>query len=290
MLATLTHVRSGPIVASVANDYLKIMETIGERIDVPRIASIHVAVFEQDPRGNSKFGAMVLRDGTTGITYTGLDDALLDLQEPSRTGDLLGASPIEVARLYSGELGWQRSLGMAAINAVSQFVLSRGDYELPAMGRTLTQLAVGKGDHIGMVGYFAPLVKQARADGVRVTVLELDEYWLGDDEGVTVTLDPEHLSECNKIVCTGTVMVNGTVDSVLKHCRRATQILMVGPTVGCLPEPLFERGVTMLGGSRVVNTERFLTLWAAKEKWRDASERYVLSADYPGLEALLPAD
>ena len=273
----------------IANDYLQLMNTIGQQLDIPQIKSIHIAPVGGDPRKNSKFGAMVLSDGTTGITYTGLNDALLELQEHSRTDDLPGQSPLQIAQLYGGELGWQRSLGMAAINAISQFVFKQSGYHLPSMDKTVSQLALKKGDHVGMVGYFPPLVKQMRDNGTRLTVLERDPFWLQEADEVIVTLDPEHLSECNKVVCTGTVLVNQTVDSVLQHCRGARQILIVGPTVGCLPDPLFDRGLTMLGGNRVVDLEKFLALWTAQQRWRDATKRYALSGGtgYPGIESLL---
>ncbi len=273
----------------IANDYLQLMDTIGQQLDIPRIKSIHVAPLGEDPLKSSKFGAMVLSDGTTGITYTGLDNALLELQEDSRTSGLPGQSPLQVAQLYAGESGWQRSLGLAAINAISQFVLKQSGYHLPSMSKTVPQLALQKGDHVGMVGYFPPLVEQIRSNGTRLTVLELDQYWLQEADEFVVTLDSEHLIECNKVVCTGTVLANQTIDSVLQHCRGAAQILVVGPTAGCLPEPLFDRGLTMLGGNRVVDPEKFLELWTTRQKWRTATKRYALSREtgYPGIVELL---
>jgi len=191
--------------------------------------------------------------------------------------------------LYGDESDWQRSLGIAAINATSQYLLKQSGYVLPAMRETVPQLALQEEDHVGMVGYFPPLVEQIRAFGTSLTVLELDERWLQEADEFTVTLDPAHLNGCNKIVCTGTVLVNQTLDSVLTHCEDATRILIVGPTTGCLPDPLFKRGVTLLGGNRVVEPDRFLDLWSTQQKWRDATERYALysEADYPGVATLL---
>ena len=274
---------------TIANDYLQLVTTISEQMDIPRIKSIHFAQLGADPKKSSKFGAMLLSDGTTGMTYTGLDNALLDLQEPNRTKDIPGQSPLQIAQLYSGEFGWQRSLGMAAINAISQFVLKQSRCRLPSMTKTISELALECGDRVGMVGYFPPLVEQVRSEGASLTVVELDEYWLSESNGVLVTLDPEHLRECNKVVCTGTMLVNQTLDSVLQYCQNATKILMVGPTVGCLPEPLFDRGLTMLGSNRVVDPRLFLELWSTRQRWRDATERYSLSmeAGYPGIDTLL---
>ena len=147
---------------SIANDYLDLIHRIGGILDVPPVRSIHIAPFEADPEKSSKFGAMILTDGTVGLTYTALDGALSDLQDRSKTDSLINTSPVQIAQLYAGEFGWQRSLGMAAINAVSQFVFEHSGYVLPAMDKTLDLLALEKGDHVGMVGYFPPLVEQVR--------------------------------------------------------------------------------------------------------------------------------
>jgi len=274
---------------SIANDYLDLIHRIGGILDVPPVRSIHIAPFEADPEKSSKFGAMILTDGTVGLTYTALDGALSDLQDRSKTDSLINTSPVQIAQLYAGEFGWQRSLGMAAINAVSQFVFEHSGYVLPAMDKTLDLLALEKGDHVGMVGYFPPLVEQVRARGVPLTVMELNEKWLQRTDGLEVTLDLVHLNSCNKVVCTGPVLINQTLDSVLEHCGNAEQILIVGPTTGCLPDPLFDRGVTLLGGSVVVDHRKFLQLWAAQEKWRRTARRYVLrrGEGFPGYQALL---
>jgi uncharacterized protein (DUF4213/DUF364 family) len=273
----------------IANDYLDLIQRIGGILDVPPVRSIHFAPFEADPEKSSKFGAMILTDGTVGLTYTALDGALSDLQDRSKTDSLIDTSPVQIARLYAGEFGWQRSLGMAAINAVSQFVFKHSGYVLPAMDKTLDLLALEKGDHVGMIGYFPPLVEQVRARGVPLTVVELNEKWLQRTDGLEVTLDLAQLNRCNKIVCTGTVLINQTLDSVLENCGNAEQILIVGPTTGCLPDPLFDRGVTLLGGSVVVDHREFLQLWAAQEKWRRTTRRYVLrrGEGFPGYQALL---
>ena len=71
--------------------------------------------------------------------------------------------------------GWQRSLSMAAINAVSQFVFKHCGYALPPMDKTFDLLTLWKEDHVGMIGYFPSLVEQVRARGVPLSVVELNE-------------------------------------------------------------------------------------------------------------------
>jgi len=273
----------------IASDYLQLMQTIGAKLSIPLVQEIHIAPFESDPVKNSKFGALVLADGTVGLTYTGLDDDLLVLQDRSKYESLVNQSPVQIASLYTMEEGWHKVLGMAAINAISQYLFKRGGYSIPTGGKTVTHLALDKGDHVGMVGYFPPLVEQVRAMGLPLTVIELDEQWLQNDDQFEVTLEPEKLKDCSKIICTGTVLVNQTIDDLLPYFSNAKQIFIVGPTVGCLPDPLFDRGITQLGGCSVLDTAQFLRLWATQEKWRDSTQRYVLNRDstYPGALQLL---
>ena len=273
----------------IASDYLQLMQTIGAQLVIPPVLDIYIAPFDPDPKKSSKFGALVLADGTVGLTYTGLGDDLRVLQDQSLYESLLGEPAVAVASLYDGAAGWQKVLGMAAINAISQYLFDRGGYTPPSGGKTVTHLALEAGDHVGMVGFFPPLVAQVREMGLPLTVLELDARWLQQDGEFEVTLAPEKLKNCSKIICTGTVLVNQTIDDLLPHFGNARQIFIVGPTVGCLPDPLFDRGITWLGGCAVLETARFLGLWQANEKWRDSTRRYVLSRglDYPGWLGIL---
>ncbi len=273
----------------IASDYLQLMQTIGAKLQIPPVQEIYIAPFESGPEKSSKFGALVLADGTVGLTYTGFGDDLLVLQDRSKYESLVNESPVQVASLYAGEEGWQKVLGMAAINAMSQYLFSRGGYSPPAGGKTVAHLELDKGDHVGMVGFFPPLVEQLREMGLPLTVIELDEKWLQNDDQFEVTLAPEKINSCSKIICTGTVLVNQTIDDLLPHFGNARQVYIVGPTVGCLPDPLFDRGITRLGGCSVLDTVQFLGLWAAQEKWRDSTRRYMLSRDsaYPGHLQLL---
>ena len=175
----------------IASDYLQLMQTIGAKLRIPPVQEIYIAPYEADPDKSSKFGALVLADGTVGLTYTGLDDDLLVLQDRSKYESLVNESPVQVARLYTGEEGWQKALGMAAINAISQYLFKRGGYSLPAGGKTVTHLSLDKEDHVGMVGFFPPLVKQVCEMGLPLTVIELDEQWLQNDDRFEVTLEPD---------------------------------------------------------------------------------------------------
>ena len=276
---------------SIADDYMELVETIGAALVLPPVQALHIGPSRASLKSGNKFAAMVLADGTVGLTYTALDDVWSALQDPAKTHSLVGTTPLRTARLYANDALWERCLGMAGVNAISQFLLKQSGYALDTMGKTVDQLALENNDHVGMVGFFPSLVEQIRSRGLALTVLELDEQWLQCEGNFEVTLDPRRLHACNKIICTGTTLVNHTIDSVLGDCEGAEQVIVVGPTCGCLPDPLFERGVHALGGSGIPDSHAFLKRWGAEEKWRETVQRYVVRNDehYPGYHALVAA-
>ena len=276
---------------TIADEFLQLMEKIGKTCKLPAVREIHIASGDGSPDKSSKFGALVLDDDTVGLTYVGLGDTLRALQNRPEIDDWVGHSPVEVAQLYGKKEDWQRCLGMAAINAISQFVFRNSDYQFTDAGGTMDLLNLKKSDRVGMVGFFPPLVEKIRGLGVPLTVIELDPKWLQQEYDFEVTLDSSRLQGCNKILMTGTILINQTIDDLLVHTAGAEEISIVGPTVGCLPDPLFRRGVTVIGGLEVLDNDRFLTLWRAQAHWRETTRRYTLDQDnYQGFESLLWTD
>jgi hypothetical protein len=90
------------------------------------------------------------------------------------------------------------------------------------------------------------------------------------------------------VVSTCTVMLNDTLDAMLAACRTARQFSIVGPTAGCIPDPLFALGVDAIGGRRVVDTEGFRDAFCNGKRWGSFTCNYVIvRQDYPGIDRLL---
>ena len=63
---------------------------------------------------------------------------------------------------------------------------------------------------------------------------------------------------------------------------------MVGPGASCFPDPLFDAGVTVLGGRWIVDAPQFAAALVAGNRWKQTARKFALSSgDYPGLESLL---
>ncbi len=260
---------------------------IGEKITLPAIQSFEISPSVKPERRRNNFAYLRLNDGSIGLTYVALDQEIHDLNVELPKLSIKGQSPIILAELYRGTQGWERALGLAAINALSQHLLSR-EAAITEMPANTDLLAARPGERVGMVGYFGRVVEPLRSMGVAVTVVELDESLLRREPGLEVTLDASLLQGCEQVIITGTTLLNHSLDHLLYHCSAAREVYLLGPSASCLPDVLFAAGITCIGGFRVTDPELFARRWSQGGRWRDAGQRYRLTKDtYAGLNHIL---
>lgn len=270
----------------INDHYVALAERIAARLGAPRVRALHLP----PPTGTkeAEFCALELEDGSIGFTYVQLAGTETPLRTRHGRGDLAGREAGVLARGFAGGDPVARTIGFAAINALSQQLFTRAGWIPSATGDPLGAIDPQPGEHIGMIGLFTPLLPLIERSGARLTVLELKEHLVREEKNLRVTVDPAELASCAKVVSTCTVLLNDTLDDVLAACRNARHFAIVGPTAGCVPDPLFARGVGSLGGRRVVDREKFLEAFSRGEKWGAHAAKYVLArSDYPGTDALL---
>lgn len=270
-----------------ATELLGHLERIATVMAMPRVVALHLPpVAAADSKGG-EFCALELDDGSIGLSYVMLDDTLARLVEASPSAGLVGAQALEVARQYVLGSGPMRTLGFAAVNALTRSFFDRAGYRPPTSTDSIGGLDPLPGEHIGMIGLFRPLVGTVTAAGARLTVLELREDLVGAQAGYQVSLDPAAIADCTKVLSTSTILLNDTLDEVLAACHAARRIVLVGPSAGCLPDPLFRRGVTLVGGTWIEDRQGFVSRFEAGESWSGCATKFALSVDaYPGFEGL----
>jgi len=275
-------------VKPVAEIYLELAEQIATRLGSPRVRALHLPPVETAAGKDAEFCALELEDGSVGFSFMRIDDTERRLRASNAADRCSGATALELARGYAQSDPAVKALGFAAINALSQSLFSRAGWIPSDSGDALGEAEPQRGEHIGMIGFFTPLVARVTAAGARLTVLELRQDLAGEHEGFRVTLDPGELASCEKVVSTCTVMLNDTLDAVLEACRQARYFAIIGPTAGCLPDPLFARRVDHVGGRRVVDVEGFRKAFCAGNKWGGYTAKYAIArGQYPGVAELL---
>jgi uncharacterized protein (DUF4213/DUF364 family) len=250
-----------------------------------RVARIVLPPLAEKPGKEGEFCAVQLDDGSVGLAFTLLDGTLGALH--ARGADA-GCAAMELVRGYAAGDGAARALGLATINALTRRLFDRAGFVPDDSVDSFGSLRLVPGDRLGMVGHFTPLIEQARALGIPVTVLELKPELVREEPGLVVTLDARRLAGCNKIVSTSTLLLNDTFERVSGAWRAAEAVAIVGPSAGCPPDPLFAAGVCAVGTAWIADAHSFLARVAAGEKWGASSRKVTLTPQrYPGFDALL---
>ncbi len=274
--------------ASIADQYLAIAEDINRQIDLPRVRRIWLPKIHANPEKSAEFGAVILDDDSVGLMFMLLDDTLDKVVTSGSSENYVGLDPIEIARGFCENDPVIKALGLGALNAIGQHLIRRSKFPVDTKTNSIAALDPQPQDRIGMVGFFPPLVERLREQNIDLTVIELKPEMVQQELLFRVTLDPKALLECNKILCTSTMLLNDSIDSMLSYCEQADQVAIIGPTAGFLPDPLFARGIGTVGGNRIMDVASFITRCEAEEKWGGSSQKYCFHRDkYPGYQALL---
>jgi uncharacterized protein (DUF4213/DUF364 family) len=273
---------------SFADDYLAQLETFATRGPLPRIRALHLPPIQRTRDNQGEFCALELEDGSIGLSYVLLDDTLERLRNGSDGSGLRGADTLELARRYVNDRGIGKTLGFAAANALTRCLFDRAGFRPDCSADSIGQMNPQPGEHVGMIGYFTPLLERIIASGARLTIVELKADLVGEYDGYRVTLDAEQLADCSKVVSTSTLLLNDTLERMIASCRNARWFAMIGPGAGCLPDALFARGVTLLGGSWINDRDGFTAALRRGASLGDFASKFALTiANYPGFDALL---
>jgi hypothetical protein len=274
---------------SVAAEIVALLRELLGGVNVPRVRTLHLPPPSADGTKDGEFCALELEGGAMGLSYVLLDDTFAALRAGRDALGLPGADALDVAAWYAGATGSRRTIGFAAVNALTRHLLDAAGWRPPDAADSTGGIDPQHGERIGMVGLFPPLVKAIVERGAQLTVLELRADLAGAREGWRVTLDPRELAACTQVLSTSTVLLNDTLDDVLAHCRQARRVVLVGPGAGCLPDPLFARGVSALGGTWIEDAAAFREALRSGQPWGRHARKVLLDrAAWPGARALRP--
>ena len=273
---------------SILKELLDLAEHAAAALPLPILATTLITDPRPDPSRDAEFGLVALTDGAAGLYYAWLGPTQADMPARFAAESFAGRPAIELARLVLAASDAERSLGIAALNAITAHVYRRAAYYPRLASDSFGGIALGPSDRLGMIGNFPPLVRRACALGIPTFVLERKPHMVGARAGLVISLDPAVLRGCTKIICTGATLLNASLDHMIVHCRDAQQIALVGPTVGCFPDPLFARGIAVLAGSQVRDAALAQARLRAGHKLGDSADRTLIEpATYPGFPALL---
>jgi len=272
---------------TISSDYLRIVNEISKKVQIPSIKEIIVPTGDGRAK-KSNFATILLEDDTIGVFYIALSQEVKKLIEKIDSKVYKGQSPIDLAKNFSSKDLFEKSLSMGGINSISQYIFKKTDYHFDYTSDSLGLLNINDNDVIGMVGFFPPLVSLIERKENKLIIIEKKEALIKKEKNWVVTLDPVKLEGCNKVLITSTTVLNETIDDILKFCSNAEKISIIGPTAGFLPDPLFKRGINVVGGTQIYDTEKFLFNIRNNIRWGSAVKKYTIEREkYVGYAELL---
>ncbi|SMC78007.1 Putative heavy-metal chelation [Desulfocicer vacuolatum DSM 3385] len=260
---------------AMKDEFRKIITTLADRFSVPPIDKMFFPPLYRggQPR-NAEFMAMGLGQGAAGISFVLIGDATgADLYNKLHPDQFIGKDPVAFALEFGSDDPVKEMISLAAINAISHFAMVKMGVEVDSTSDSLGLLNLCAGDRIGMVGLFMPLMGAIKKTGADLVILEKKPELKEKFPRLNITLDPRELKTCNKVLCTSTTILNNSLDNIMTHCDPGAFVSIVGPTAGYFPDPVFARGVDVVGGRVVKDSELFFQLLEQGKKWGDATEK-----------------
>ncbi len=192
--------------------------------------------------------AVELDNGNIGISYVLREDLKAGCSIFPFGQQVIGQDAADIAQwVLSGGDNLQKGIGMAVLCAVSM-LQKLDDSETPDRPFGVN---VRDTDVMGIIGFIAPVVNIM---GPRVKELYVFDKGISQCGGIISTIipveeQPRLLSTCDIVVLSGTTMINGSIDELLKMCEQAREIIMIGASTPMFPKAFLDTRVTMLAGS-----------------------------------------
>lgn len=238
-----------------------ILAGLGAEVDRLRVERAVIGVF---------FTAVKLENGAAGLCATPIKSVPEAVCCPSSAkamptpGKLSGKPVRRLLDDLDQPLGLRRALAVAALNALAETLWLRDGPPANAqvrMGEAFDALELRAGERVALVGAFPPYLRALRAGKQPFHVLELDPSTLKPDElPFYVPADRAHeiVPQADVLVTTGTALLNGSLDGLLEMLRPGAEAAIIGPTATLASGPYADRGVTVVGGTRVVAPDELL--------------------------------
>ncbi|MFX1268700.1 MAG: Rossmann-like domain-containing protein [Promethearchaeota archaeon] len=188
-----------------------------------------------------------------------------DCSKINFAGELTDLSFTELITWSLEPVSLRKTIGVATLNAASQHVLAVRNPYVELKEQLIDYLNINEKTRINFIGFIAPIVKAINRITKNITIV--------DDNPISKTLSNEfniksNIDQLNEqelkvdiLICTGTSILNDTLEHILSIFKKnANYIIVVGPTISFIPDILFDYGVNIVGGMKILNSEATLKI------------------------------
>ncbi|MDZ4246334.1 MAG: DUF364 domain-containing protein [Dehalococcoidia bacterium] len=238
------------------------MSIVKELIDLLEKKLHRVQLTIEDVRIGVFYTAVSLSDGHAGVAFTprDMEDTVCCPRSAAKmpaSGKLKGAAAWDIARYALSDNSLKRSVGIAVLNALSARLFEEetvSGFKIYPGKDALEAIDIGRNDRVVLVGAFTPFIRKLKQEVDQLCIIDKHPQALKKDEMSmwrAPATAPEVLAQADIAIITGSSLVEGGLEDLLSYCKNAREIVLAGPTASVWPAPLFNRGVTVMGGITV---------------------------------------
>lgn len=221
------------------------------------------------------FTGVKLSNGYGGVCFTPIKEIPEAVCCPSSAGkvfDPVKIREIKVSEILSrltSEEPIKTAVAIATLNALSVSCWEQGvtsNYTIRKNIDAQDAIRIKEKETVAVIGAIVPALRMLKRRGGTWWVIEKDPRVLKSDEishYIPAERSEEVIGNSDVLIITGATLVTHTLEKILAEAKPEAEIAVIGPTAGFLPEPLFKRGVRIVGGVWVKKPDELLDVLAA---------------------------
>ncbi|HPG73754.1 MAG TPA: DUF364 domain-containing protein [Bacteroidales bacterium] len=172
-------------------------------------------------------------------------------------GTITGSSVDELLTFENGD-SLLHNIRLACMNALSSMLFTDTYFDIRPDRDAIDFVDLTANKNIVLVGAFQSYIKHIASTPNHLHIIEMNaeaippEYrhlFIGQQCAKDV------LANANTVIMTGSVLSNNTYNAMLRMIPATTQILLVGPSGGLLPDVWFDYGVDVIATTRITRPE-----------------------------------
>jgi len=202
-----------------------------------------------------------------GLAYT-LPDVIkkTDCNKISFAGSLTDRSLLEVLQWSYEAPSLKKIIGIATLNAVSQHIFQIakdndwGNPYIRIKENLIDFLKIERNTKVTFIGFVKPMIQKIRRLTQKILIIEDNPSISKSFNNCIIKNDIKQLEKkelsTDVLFCTGTALINDTFEEILELFKKNVRyISIIGPSASMIPDILFDYGVDIVGGMKIIDSE-----------------------------------